>query len=468
MRAIPGGRWGRGLRFALTPLLLAAAAPGADVLLGPHHRGPAPATVRLPSTGHGSAAPPSTTTTMLTPAQALAARLDAAFAGVPGCAVVEDASGIVVDRNGSQPFAPASTQKLLVAAAALTELGPNFRFTTTVVASGPPQAGVVPDLWLVGGGDPVLAAPEYTAFVLKQPRSAGDAITPLASLADQLVAAGVTTIGHPIHGDDSRYDRTRYLAAWPDVYRDEGDIGPLGALMVNDGFSKWEGNPVAPPDPAAYGASELSRLLAARTVTSPAGGDDGAAPANGTPLARVSSAPLSVLVPQMLRTSDNLTAELLTRELDHHAGGMGTTAGGLAIVTRDATRLGLSTTGVNLIDGSGLAPANRASCRALLGAFDLGQQSAPADPGLAVLRGGYAVAGQSGTLVHRLQHTPLAGHLEAKTGWITEASGMVGMMDLHGQVRFAFLANGPGIHRYADAEALENRVLVAIAAYPNG
>lgn len=51
----------------------------------------------------------------------------------------------------------ASVTKLLTAIAVLDALGPGTRLTTAVTAERPPIEGVLGgDLWLVGGGDPVL------------------------------------------------------------------------------------------------------------------------------------------------------------------------------------------------------------------------------------------------------------------------------------------------------------------------
>ena len=57
---------------------------------------------------------------------------------------------------------PASTEKLFTAAAALELLGPDHTFETKVVAPAAPEDGAVDQLWLVGGGDPVLTTPEFT------------------------------------------------------------------------------------------------------------------------------------------------------------------------------------------------------------------------------------------------------------------------------------------------------------------
>src|SRR4029077_778416 len=137
------------------------------------------------------------------------------------------------------PLIGASTQKLLVAAAALAVLGPDSTFQTRVVSSGAVNDGTVDRVWLVGGGDPVLATGDYAAFLQSQPKSKGDVTTSLETLADAVVAKGVRSIPGGVVGDDSRYDQQRYLPTWKDSYRTEGDIGPLGALTVNAGFRSW-------------------------------------------------------------------------------------------------------------------------------------------------------------------------------------------------------------------------------------
>jgi D-alanyl-D-alanine carboxypeptidase/D-alanyl-D-alanine-endopeptidase (penicillin-binding protein 4) len=162
----------------------------------------------------------------------------------------------------------------------------------------------------------------------------------------------------------------------------------------------------------------------------------------------------------MLRSSDNLAAELLVKEMDKRAGGAGTTAGGLAIVASTVQGLGIPVAGLHMGDGSGLDPGDRATCPTLLAALNMGDK-----PGFASLVSGLAVAGQSGTLVNRFRGTPLAGHLAAKTGSIDCAVAMVGRLDLKRPLRFALIVNGPC--DYNTAIAYEDRVANALAAYPD-
>jgi D-alanyl-D-alanine carboxypeptidase/D-alanyl-D-alanine-endopeptidase (penicillin-binding protein 4) len=394
------------------------------------------------------------------PVARLTSRLEAALGGVRSCLVVQDGGATAYSRAADMALAPASTQKLLVAVAALQRLGPDYRFETTVVAPSAPTAdGSVDALWVVGGGDPLLGTPDYAGYVASQPRSVGTPVTPMAALVDQLAAAGVHAVRNGVHGDDSRYDGPRWLAGWKPIYRDEADISPLSALTVNGGLDHWKPSEVITADPTALASTQLAQLLVGHGISA-APAPNGAHPGNGVVLARTSSVPLSDVVASMLRASDNLSAELLVKELDKKAGGSGTTAGGLAVVASTVAALGIPITGVHMGDGSGLDPADRSTCPSLLAALNKGDS-----PGFGAITSGLAVAGRSGTLVHRFGGTPLVGHLAAKTGSIDCAVSMVGRLDLKRPLRFALVVNGPC--NYNAAIAYEDRVANALATYPD-
>ncbi|MFN8036247.1 MAG: D-alanyl-D-alanine carboxypeptidase [Acidimicrobiia bacterium] len=387
--------------------------------------------------------------------QRLDADLGRTTAGTDTCYLVDEGRRRLVARNPDRPLIPASTLKLITAAAALQTLGPSYRFTTTAVATARPVNGTVDRLYLVGGGDPVLSTPEHIAALATKPLTRTNVTTPLAKLADDVVARGVTSIPGGVWGDDSRYDVARTVPSWPASYRTE--VGPLGALTVDGGFDRVSGTPVG--DPALAAATELTRLLAARGVqVGPPG--HASAPGNAVELATLASPPLGDLVAAALRSSDNLSMELITRELGHRVNNTGSTAAGTAAVLSAARGLGIPTDALHLVDGSGLDHGNRATCAAL--AATLHDRDRPQ---LGALADGLPVAAKTGTLATRFAGTPLAGRLAAKTGSLDGATGLVGLWRGDRSLDFAFLANGA--FPEVTGIALREQVARILARYPD-
>jgi D-alanyl-D-alanine carboxypeptidase/D-alanyl-D-alanine-endopeptidase (penicillin-binding protein 4) len=354
--------------------------------------------------------------------------LPPAFAPYSGCVVVDGPDGNVARLDDEEPLAGASTQKLLVGAAALALMGPAYRFATRAVADAPVQDGTVAgDLTIVGGGDPMLTTADT-------PRSSQVPVTHLSDLADAIVAAGVTRIDGALVADDSRYDRSRAVPAWTAEDDPGADIGALGALVVDGGHGPDD---LASPDPALDTVNALAPLLEARGVTIGGGTADPAraAPADAQEIARVTSAPLADIVGEMLTDSNNETAELLTREIGRRSTQDGTTAAGTDAVPTVLARLGVPTAGVDLSDGSGLAHENRITCRALMGVLALASR-----PRLHAIDDGLAVAGRTGTLATRFLGTALVDRLRAKTGHVGGVVGLAGL--LSPGATFAFVANG--------------------------
>lgn len=390
----------------------------------------------------------------------LTAALQQAMAGVNGCLAVEDEDGLaqlLFDHNAGGAFVPASSQKVLVAAAVLARLGPDFRYETKVIAARPPQDGALDNVWLVGGGDPLLATPEYAGYLSTKPRTADAPITPLAVLADELVAMGVRSIPAGLHPDETRYPPQRSVPTWKPSYITEAEVGSLGALTVNEGLSGWGPNQKVAADPAVGTANELGRLLAARGVSLPGPAAGGNAPSDGVVIATIKSAPLGQIVAAMLRASDNYVAEMLVKELDRQSGGPGLTAGGTARVIYELSRLGVVMDGVHLNDGSGLDTGNRSTCRALLGALNLSRK-----PQFAVVDSGLAIAGRTGTLSKRYVGSPAEIVLAAKTGWINGAAAMVGRIARQPTRRFALIFNGAFGWPYA--QQVQDRVVSALTS----
>jgi D-alanyl-D-alanine carboxypeptidase/D-alanyl-D-alanine-endopeptidase (penicillin-binding protein 4) len=386
--------------------------------------------------------------------------LNGDFGGDGTCFLVDGSGAQLASHDPDTPLIGASTQKILVAVSVLSTLGPDFTYETKAVAQAAPHDGAVDRLWLVGGGDPVLATNDYRDWLQMQGKTKGDVTTSFESLADAIVNAGVKRIPGGIVADDSRYDDQRYVTGWKDSYRTSGDVGPLGALTVNDGWRSWTNGFTPVTDPAANAATQLAKLLAARGVqVGPL--SRGVAPQGTTLVAKVDSPPLHDVVGSMLSSSDNLSAELFTKELAVRATSQqGTTDAGVNAVKAKLKELGVPTEGLELKDGSGLNRDNRVTCRMLVSTLALGGR-----PELHALWDGLPTAGQSGTLFDELNDTRLAGKMRGKTGSLDGVSGLIGMVDLGRSVSFAFLDNGDFSER--QARTLRARAANLIATYPN-
>ena len=384
--------------------------------------------------------------------QAVSARLPAS-----SCLVV-DGPDLSFAHRADDPVVPASTLKLLTATAALDHLDETARFRTTVLAAPPTGDGVVEgDLALVGGGDPLLATGDYVARFPRQPQL----YTDLDALAADVFQAGVRRVTGAVVGDEGRYDAARYVPGWPSRYIDQGSIGPLSALAVNDGFATYPtsedpGRPLeAAAQPAQEAAAVLTRLLEARGVDVVGEPRAGATPAGATQLAAVESPPLLDVIGQMLRESDNNTAELLLKEIGRDAGSA-STAGGAAVVASLSEQLGSG----RVVDGSGLSLDDRVTCQALVDAL--------LRPGTGEeLTARLPVAGVSGTLADRFRGTDLEGVLRAKTGSLSSVAALTGVVEDDDPVlTFALVVNAPASAFPDDVDELQRQVAEALVSWP--
>ncbi len=380
------------------------------------------------------------------------------------CLMVQAASAPVYVHNPTLPLLPASNLKLLTATAAIDKLPATDRLVTTVKADAAPSKGVVAgNLYLVGGGDPLLRTPDYVAN-LRYPEQIYDDVN---TLADQVKAAGVTQVTGSVVGDDSRYDNQRSVATWPSRYLTDGEVGPLSALSVNDGFGA---NNVPASQPAQQAAATFAALLRARGITIAGGATAGTAPAAAAKITELDSAPIADVVDEVLRRSDNNGAELITKELGRQANpATPTTAAGVAAVQAALQADGLPLAGLHMVDGSGLDRSDRVTCQLIVAAL---VRSGPDG----ALGKGLAVAGMSGTLFRRFNGTPAAGRLRAKTGSLEGVAALSGFVTPAPTPASATSAAGSGGMAFslitnsapstAAGDALGDRVGLLLAQFP--
>ncbi|HEX5173272.1 MAG TPA: D-alanyl-D-alanine carboxypeptidase/D-alanyl-D-alanine-endopeptidase [Gaiellaceae bacterium] len=354
-----------------------------------------------------------------------------------GAVVVDLQTGrLVFAHNARLPLRPASNEKLGTTYAALTALGPSFRIETDVLGDGQSTGTTWQgDLVLKGYGDPALSFAQ------------------LESLARQVAAAGIKDVSGRVLGDESWFDTRRTGLGWKaQFYLHESPA--LSALIVNRG---WTGR-YETARPAVTAARVFRSDLRRAGVTVHGGAALGVAAAQAVQLADVESAPLAALVRHMDVYSDNFYAEMLLKEIGAVQGTGGSATAGLAVSRRLLAAAGVQLAGVRTVDGSGLSRLDRWTPAGLASLL----QTMWRDPDLRpYLVAALPVAGETGTLDHRMRTGPARGLVRAKTGTTDNASSLSGFVG--DRFAFSILENGSPV-RTLDAEASQNRFAQLLAA----
>ena len=335
----------------------------------------------------------------------LGRRVGVAVSGIDGRPVVTGGPAVVT---------PASTLKLLTALAALEALGPEHRFSTTVVASGR-------DVTIVGGGDPLLSR---TPVEPDSYPAQADLTTLARKTAERLRKDGRRSIR--LTYDDTLFSGPVASPGWEPDYLPDDVVSPITALWVDQGREDPEDSErsdAPSADAAAAFATELRRL-----GLKVAGPTAGVAAAGARKVASVQGAELVEVVEHVLEISDNEGAEVLARHVALSEGLPGSFEAAGRAVPAVVARLGVPVAGAVVLDGSGLARGNRLDVRTLLATLAVGAQSK--DPALGGVVEGLPVAGFSGSLGYRFttDADDGLGWVRAKTGTLTGVHGLAGVV----------------------------------------
>jgi serine-type D-Ala-D-Ala carboxypeptidase/endopeptidase (penicillin-binding protein 4) len=129
-------------------------------------------------------------------------------------------------------LAPASNMKLFTTAAALYYLGPDYRWNTFLMATGPVRNGVLEgDLVVYGTGDPTFSA------------RFGGAMVVWNRFADALQALGVREIRGDIVGDGSYFQGSGAGEGWQTSYMNAAYAASAGALSYTDNVATLQISP---------------------------------------------------------------------------------------------------------------------------------------------------------------------------------------------------------------------------------
>ncbi|CAM3298015.1 D-alanyl-D-alanine carboxypeptidase/D-alanyl-D-alanine-endopeptidase [Kibdelosporangium persicum] len=418
-----------------------------------------------------------------------------------------DTGQVLFSSNAEARRQPASNMKLLTSAAALDVLGPDHRFTTSVLESGG-------DLYLKGTGDPTVLAADYDA------------------LAANVAASGVQTLPGKLIADDTWFDATRLGKGWawddepfyysaetsaltvsPDTDYDAGSVivavqpgSPGKAAVVSmqpdnkyvtienatvtsapgtantiaverkhgsavvrvSGSIPHQASPVrkwtSVKEPTGLAAALFREALKRHGVHVAGPTQTGATPAGARLVAEHKSMPLAELLVPFMKLSNNMHAEILIKSMGRAVSGAGTWQAGLTALGQRLSGLGIDASTAYLADGSGLSRFNQISPEQVVALL----RAVRTKPWFTTWYNSLPVAGISdrlvgGTLRSRMAGTAAAGNVHAKTGTLTGVSGLSGYVtSADGQpLVFAMLSN----NFIGTAKPVEDAVAVRLAEY---
>lgn len=380
---------------------------------------------------------------------------------------------------------PASNMKLVTAAVALSELGPQYRYTTALY--GRIESARVESLVLRGHGDPSLEVGDLHRLVLgltqRGVRHVGRVLVDQSRFDDQFVPpafeqqphewasfrAPVSAIAVDRNAVTLHVEPTRASESAQVWFEPPGAVSIAGTVATRPAGSGQAVHLVLSPRPqglhakvSGHVAQGLPHLRFPKRLDDPrlvpgsvlryllqqAGVEvSGPVELGGTQehhrLVAHRSEPLSVLLLPLGKRSDNFYAEMLLKTLASESGHTpATSAQGSAIVTRWLEGNTSGEESLQVVNGSGLFDADRLSASTLVGVLMHMVDSPTLYPEFAAQ---LSIGGVDGTL--RSRFARVAGHsrVRAKTGTLARAialSGYVLRPDGRRPLVFSLLVDG--------------------------
>ncbi len=219
------------------------------------------------------------------------------------------------------------------------------------------------------------------------------------------------------------------------IHHDPGStaVGRSGQIALGDTATLT----IAQHDPDLAYVTALAEALRERGVTVE---NRGSMPsARVDTLFTVQSVPLSEILPNILKPSQNQIAEVLLRTIGLERGTSGTAEGARPVIQDQFDAWKIPRDGYVIADGSGLSRSDLISPEAIIGILETMRKSSH----FKTFYDALPIAGVDGTIRTRMQNTPAQGNLHAKTGTLSmvrSLSGYVTTADGH-LLEFSMLCN---------------------------
>jgi D-alanyl-D-alanine carboxypeptidase/D-alanyl-D-alanine-endopeptidase (penicillin-binding protein 4) len=368
-------------------------------------------------------------------------------------------------KNAGKLFMPASNMKIITSAAALTLLGPEYRYRTTFLTDGEVRDSLLDgNLLVIGRGDPTVSD-----------RMRGTATTVMDALADSLRSHGVRQISGSLARVGNAFPDSIYGYGWE--WDDLGEYYGAGVdeLIFNEGMAPTTLRPL--PDtvrdslysgpaknPGKAYLDALHDALVRKSLRLDGGVRDSTLP---TPLRMdtlfvLVSPPLREILPALMKPSQNQIAEILLRTIGLERGGLGTADSARKIVGQQLLAWGVQPDGFVIRDGSGLSDQDLLTPETIVRVLDRIQR----DTAFATYYNSMPIAGIDGTIDTRMKGTPAEGNVHAKTGTLAKARSLSGYVTTADGERliFSILANNtttPG----SAVTSVADQIAASLAAY---
>lgn len=350
-----------------------------------------------------------------------------------GYAINANTGEVYLNIRGDQQTPSASVMKVVTAAAAISTLPTDYSATTTVLTVANEPGTIV----LRGGGDHTLSRltpPSYTTY--KKPAK-------LRELADSVIAAW--PVGTPITKiilDASFFDQPAWNSAWKLSDRTNGYMSLITGLQVDSDRAnpdltdvKYSGTRSTNPVISAgkYFRTALGEIAKNAALV------EAKAPASAVELKSVKSQPVTVWLDHALKYSDNTETEFIAKHALKYAGKSTSFKNIQAMAVSSLKKLKISSKGLLMLDGSGLAQGNRVTAKLIT---QIMAKAADSTSPLASMLGYLPVSGVSGTLSARFTGASKAarGYVFAKSGYIPGLYSLAGVVMAKDGTPIAFAA----------------------------
>ena len=397
----------------------------------------------------------------------------------------------IFGQNDDQLMIPASLSKLITMGAVLNSMHPTYKYKTQLVSSAQIKAGALSgDLYLKGGGDPSFVSENMWMLVNNFTRSGitsieGDLLVddsrfdevrfgedrestrvdraydaPVGAMSMNWNSVNVyirpgASSGEPCivtadpvntyirvknncrtsgSGKSVAVERVSEKDFWGDVIEVHGKLGKgEEEVVIYKSISQ----------PDLWSGANLLEFLKQRGISVKGKIKKGVAPKDATTLAFVESKPLSEVLSDMAKFSNNYVAEMLIKNLAAENGVVpATMQAGLGLAQKFLDRMGFGKDEIQYTNASGFTRHNKFKPDQLGRFLSLMQTDFTIFPEYVMA---LPIAGVDGTLKKRMKDTPAERWVRAKTGLLDGVVGLAGFAGgSNGAIlNFVFIFNGP-------------------------